>query len=101
MKFICDSGSTKADWVLIDRNKLVSEFQTDGLNPVHLTEEKLIKILSGEKKLTGIAPSVTEIHFFGAGCGSAEGQSRMIKVLGNCFSSAAISVDNDLMAAAL
>lgn len=100
MKLICDSGSTKADWVLLAGSEIF-EFQTDGLNPVHLSEEAILKKLSTETKITEKAHAISELHFFGAGCGSSEGKQRMIAALGKILPAAAINVDNDLMAAAL
>ncbi len=100
MLLICDSGSTKADWSLKDGNTF-SDFQTAGLNPVHMNEETILKIISSEEKISTNSSAVEEVYFFGAGCGSTEGQTRMVAVLKKIFSQAKISVDNDLMAAAI
>ena len=101
MQLICDSGSTKADWIIIGENKLLSEFQTDGLNPVHLSGELIFQKLSSEKIIADASKKITDVFFFGAGCGNAEGQARMTSVLKKIFTAAKVTVDNDLAAAAL
>jgi len=101
MILICDSGSTKADWAVLDGKNILSEFQTDGLNPVHLSEETIREKISAEKNITSNSKSISEIYFFGAGCGSAEGKGRMTGVLKHIFPAAKINVENDLLAAAI
>ena len=55
MILICDSGSTKADWLLMDGKKAKITFQTSGLNPVNLSEKALTSILKSEKKIMNTA----------------------------------------------
>lgn len=100
MILICDSGSTKADWALLDGMN-ITEFQTDGLNPVHLSDTTITKKLSAEKKITTNSVAIKEVNFFGAGCGSSEGKERMAIALRKIFPDSKITVDNDLFAAAL
>ena len=47
MIFIVDSGSTKCDWLAIDKKgkQLLEKQRTKGMNPAILSEKKLIKIL--------------------------------------------------------
>ena len=101
MILICDSGSTKADWLLMDGKKVKSPFQTPGLNPVNLSEKSLSTILKAEKKITRVSAQIKEVHFFGSGCGNAEGKGRMMKVLRRVFTKSKITVENDLMASAI
>ena len=72
MILISDSGSTKADWLLMDGKKAVAFFQTPGMNPVNLSEKSLTAILTAEKKIRSASDNLTEVHFFGSGCGNAE-----------------------------
>src|SRR5690242_4834634 len=97
---ICDSGSTKADWLLMEGSKSKS-FQTPGLNPVNLSEKSLSAILKAEKKITIASTKISEVHFFGSGCGNAEGKVRMLKVLKKIFPKSKITVENDLMASVI
>jgi glucosamine kinase len=101
MILVCDSGSTKADWALIKGKKILSEFQTDGLNPVHMGEEVILQKLTGDKNISTAPADISQVHFFGAGCGSAEGKSTMTAVLKKIFPAGKVNVDNDLFAAAI
>ena len=42
MILIVESGSTKADWVLLDGVKTISSFQTKGWNPLFLSSEQMM-----------------------------------------------------------
>ncbi len=100
MILICDSGSTKADWALLD-GITITEFQTDGLNPVHLSDATILEKLSAEKNITTNSTTITDVFFYGAGCGSSEGKEKMVGVLRKLFTGSKITLDNDLFAAAL
>jgi glucosamine kinase len=101
MILICDSGSTKADWLLMDGGKVKSTFHTRGLNPVNLSEKNLLAILKAEKKIKQVSDQLSEVHFFGSGCGNLEGRSRMMKVMKKIFPKVKVTVENDLMASAI
>ena len=101
MILICDSGSTKADWLLMDGRKIKSTFHTPGLNPVNLPEKNLLAILKAEKKIKQVSDQLSEVHFFGSGCGNLEGRGRMMKVLKKVFPKVSVTVENDLMASAI
>ena len=100
MILICDSGSTKADFALLNGNKIESEFQTDGLNPVHLAKEIIVQKLFDEIVITSNAAQISDLYFYGSGCGNAEGKSRMEAALKVVFPQVKLFVDNDLLAAA-
>ncbi|MGZ5191312.1 MAG: hypothetical protein ACXWCZ_09855, partial [Flavisolibacter sp.] len=38
---IADSGSTKTDWVLLDNNNIIIQFQTIGFNPYFQSSEEI------------------------------------------------------------
>src|SRR5437899_4639622 len=101
MFLIAESGSTKTDWILIDNHRVLSEFRTDGLNPVHLSAQKISEKISFKKDLINLTSSIKELHFFGAGCGNEEGRKKMEGVLTSLFPASEIFVENDLMAAAI
>lgn len=49
MKFIADSGSTKTDWSLVDESgKVVATCKSQGLNPYHLSEDEILRVLQEE-----------------------------------------------------
>ena len=70
MKLIADSGSTKVEWCLLDHDKPVRQIFTSGFNALMLTEEEIAQYLDDElmSQLGEQARSVTEVHFYGAGC---------------------------------
>lgn len=70
MIIIADSGSTKTDWALVDKQSgKTIQFTTSGLNPVVLGQERVRQILISEL-LPNIADTVSirSIRFYGAGC---------------------------------
>ena len=71
MILIVDSGSTKTDWIAIDRGgKILFETQTLGLNPQVLTNHILKERIVNNFELYKFRKEVEEIHFYGAGCGT-------------------------------
>lgn len=67
---IADSGSTKTDWVLLDNNNIIIQFQTIGFNPYFQSSEdiyteiknKLIPVLQDQLH------AIKHIAYYGAGC---------------------------------
>ncbi len=72
MIVIVDSGSTKSDWIFVDRvgNKLFDKERTHGLNPEMLPEQKLRKSINESKRLKAERLNVSYLFFYGAGCGT-------------------------------
>ncbi len=72
MILVADSGSTKCDWIAIDKENNYQNTHTMGFNPFfHSTELVISKLLENELFDT-IKDSVEEVHFYGAGCSSIE-----------------------------
>ena len=63
---VADSGSTKTDWVLLDEMGRKS-FQTQGLNPVLMSEEAMVDILRCELLPELPDDGNFEVFFYGAG----------------------------------
>ena len=84
MILICDCGSTKAEWVLKDRNEVVKRFVTDGFNPNFTDNDTMNGIV--KQSLTNIADyqDVSNVFFYGSGCGSGANQVR-VKLIFNKF----------------
>ena len=71
MILIVDSGSTKTDWIAIDKKgKILFETQTLGLNPQVLTNHILKERIVNNFELYKFRKEVSEIYFYGAGCGT-------------------------------
>lgn len=99
IKLIADSGSTKAEWCLIDGKKK-KIFYTQGLSPYFLSSEQIQHIIEQElkTKIKQVLPD--EIFFYGTGCSSPDNIKAVKKALQKNFPQAKISVDHDLMGAA-
>lgn len=63
---IVDSGSTKADWCLATRDRVVCSVQTQGISPVHLSAAEIQTVIKGEL-LPFVQDSPSEVYFYGSG----------------------------------
>lgn len=67
MKLIADSGSTKTDWSLVDESgKVVATCKSQGLNPYHLSEDEMLRVLQEEVR-TPLLAQLSNVSSF-CGC---------------------------------
>lgn len=101
MILIVDSGSTKSDWIAVDKNgnQLFEKIRTSGINPAILSEKKLRKIIKKSEELNEIKAQVSHVFFYGAGCGTENPKQLLKGILEDFFSNALVEVDEDTMAA--
>jgi len=101
MILIVDSGSTKSDWIAVDKsgNKLMEKVRTKGLNPAILPEKKLFKTIKKSEELISNSAIVSHIFFYGAGCGTENPRLMLKGVLEDIFPNAQVSVNEDTLAA--
>lgn len=99
IKLICDSGSTKAEWCLLNgkSKKIVT---TQGLSPYFLTIQQIQQIIEKElmPKIKNV--NIDEVFFYGTGCSNPENVKSVKKAISLLFSKARVTVDHDLMGAA-
>lgn len=101
MILVADSGSSKTDWLLAYPGELPRAYRCAGLNPYFLTEKEIAKILQDQiPDLIALAPDITEIYFFGAGCSSPDRHEIVSNALSVFFPKSYISIDSDLLASA-
>jgi len=95
---IVESGSTKADWVLISNKAVSDKFQTIGLNP--FSNKDYINIIKQtvDQKLSDLY--INKVYFYGAGIVSKKEKEGVASGFSN-LNIAQISVNDDLMAAAI
>lgn len=100
MILIADGGSTKADWIALNKHK-EEEFRvrTLGLNPAVVAEEELHNRIINMFQLINIKDDVTEIHFYGAGCGTPKPCAILKGILENIFVNAQVFISEDMLAA--
>lgn len=99
IKLIADSGSTKAEWCLLEGKKK-KIFYTQGLSPYFLTTEQIQHIVEQELKTKMKKAMPDEVFFYGTGCSGPDNQRSVKKALLKVFPGATIKVDSDLMGAA-
>lgn len=101
MIVIVDSGSTKSDWIIVDKqgNKLFDKVRTKGLNPAILSEKKLFKNINKSDILVEQKENVTHLFFYGAGCGTENPRLMLKEVLEEFFPKAKVDVNEDTLAA--
>jgi len=97
MILIGDSGSTKTDWRLIDRQD-ISILQCQGLNPNTCADSQISTSISD---LSLNFSSISKVYFFGAGCGSDINQDRMRKLFVALFINAEIHIYSDMLGASI
>lgn len=62
---IADSGSTKTDWELVDdAGQILFTGKTQGINPFHLSDDDIWKILAEELTLPAVP---ARVFFYGSG----------------------------------
>lgn len=102
MILIADSGSTKTDWRLIDDQKKIHQFSTQGINPYFQSIEDISWVFKNE--LISVHPSlslqINEIHFYGAGCGAEDKKEIIRNAIKSVFHSSNIIVESDMLGAA-
>ena len=101
MILIVDSGSTKCDWIAVNRqgNQVLEKIRTKGMNPDILSEKKLLKILKKNEVLKEHKEAVTHLYFYGAGCGNHQSRNLLFGVLQDFFAKAHVEVKEDTYAA--
>ncbi len=98
---IVDSGSTKSSWVFVDSFFKNHHFKTVGFNPYYQNSEEIFQTISTD--LLPLLPkdeTITEIHFYGAGCERASQKEIVATGLRKAFPSSEIFVEHDMLAAA-
>ena len=98
MILICDCGSTKAEWALLDVRNVAKRFITNGFNPNFTDNETITKIIGETKELVG-NQDVRKIFFYGSGCGSETNQNKVAMILDMVFKINDIEVYPDTLAA--
>jgi glucosamine kinase len=99
---IADSGSTKTDWTVIDGITVVQQVKTIGFNPYFQSRDEVsLEILNHLKPhLSKVLNEIGEVHFYGAGCSTAENCKLIEDSISITLNVPKINVNHDLLAAA-
>lgn len=95
---IVESGSTKADWVLIDSDGIHSTFQTIGLNPFSNRDYTALIRETSQQKLSDL--DIDKVYFYGAGI-VGDKEKIGVAVGFESLNQAIVNVNDDLIAAAI
>ena len=94
---IADSGSTKTDWALVDdTGQILFTGKTQGINPFHLSDDDIWKILAEELTLPEVP---ARVFFYGSGVTESM-KPRMEHLLFQQFPQAEVHAESDLLGAA-
>lgn len=99
MILVADSGSTKADWIIVDKTATMQKFTSAGFNPYFHDHEYILNELNANSGLLSIAKQVGHVRFYGAGCSSSDRNVIIEKALKDFFVNAIVSVESDMIAA--
>ncbi|WGF91801.1 N-acetylglucosamine kinase [Aequorivita marisscotiae] len=100
MILITDGGSTKCDWVLLDKSgNVLLKTATLGLNPTVVPKDELLLRIASNTDLKNVFEQIEILNFYGAGCGTISPRTILLEVLQTLFPKAKVSVAEDLAAA--
>ena len=97
---IADSGSTKTEWVLV--NKESKEFfKSDGLNPYFRTHGQLSEAIKNGVKVGLKHSRIDQIYFYGSGSGNASRKAILQNAIRENFPESEINIESDMLGAAI
>ncbi len=100
MILLADGGSTKCDWILLDeKGEQVLKTRTQGLNPAVFKESVLEERLKANEDIKTYKDKIKNVHFYGAGCGTAGPTAILEKIMKAYFTSSEVMVKEDMVAA--
>lgn len=99
MMLIADSGASKTDWRIIDREGKIEQAQTIGFNPYYQPIEQFDREVR-EVLMPQIKQPIDKIFYYGTGCSSDKNRKLIRNVLEIFFPQAHIEIWHDLLAAA-
>lgn len=100
MILIVESGSTKADWFLLESGEVKMSFQTKGWNPLFLEIDEMKLRLQSYSELQSVFSSVKQLYFYAPGCSHIESKDNLRLLLELMFVNANVFVQSDMLAAA-
>lgn len=100
MKLLIDSGATKSEFILMNKETQIHHFLAKGINPNYNDDQHIRDIFDQFKNsLESInIQEIEEIVYYGAGCISEVNSARMQQLIQPVFSGKKIEVFSDLMA---
>ena len=100
MILVADSGSTNTDWVILDQDKIISSFKTNGFNPYFTQSQEIYDELRINVPKNIDVNEISNIYFYGSGCSSDEMNKIVYIGLEQFFTKSIIEINHDLLGAA-
>lgn len=100
MILIAESGSTKTQWCLVDKNNIEQLHNTPGINPYILSVTEIETIMRPVSTVNE-QYKLDAIYYFGAGCSTVSNIEKIEHAIRKIFNCKTIVVDTDLKAACL
>lgn len=100
MKLLIDSGATKSEFILLNKETQIHHFITKGINPNYNDDQHITTVFNQFKEsLQNIRiEDILEIVYYGAGCISEVNSARIYQLMEPIFRKSKIAVHSDLMA---
>lgn len=99
MKLIAESGSTRAEWVLVEQDSVLQRVFTEGINPFFQNRREISRAVRLNLPEAFFKRKLEHVYFYGAGCNSEVKKGILSASLVAQFKSP-ITVESDLLAAA-
>lgn len=99
MILIAESSSTRAEWVVVDRQQVVEHIFTDGINPFFQTRREISRSVRLNLPEEFFKKKFDTVYFYGAGCNSID-KSKIVEASLVAQFKTPIEVESDLLAAA-
>lgn len=100
MIIVAESGSTKCDWLISNREGNIQETHTIGFNPFFHRPDEILSHLQADELLSKVSAQAEAVYFYGAGCSSTERNEVILSALRQFFTRAQCEVNHDLNASA-
>lgn len=99
MNLVIESGGTKSDWYLLDGKDPKFLFNTFGLHPFEINDEKISKLQVLIEANIAEFSSVQHVYFYGAGCESLKGKRTIEDLFFELGCKGSVKVHSDLFGA--
>lgn len=97
---IADGGSTKSAWRVIQGNKIIHAYSTEGYNPYFMSRKEILRSLQEQTPALYPVDTVSQVYYYGAGCSNDDKCKIVQNAMQNYFPNAQVIVHHDLLASA-
>ncbi|MFT3824593.1 MAG: N-acetylglucosamine kinase [Chitinophagaceae bacterium] len=97
---LADSGATKCEWCLVDKNKRKKTIFTQGISPYFLTTQQIEDLLKAELLPRMGKAVVDAVYYYGTGCTTDENALIVKKAIVRVFPRVPVQVKDDVLGAA-